>query len=139
VLNGKYLAELDQPPYGDRAVVLKATGALIGSVGIVPYVDSFGQIAALQGRQGGRATAEVGLYWLTATGQRGRGFASEAAGRVARYLFEGENLGRVIATTDDDNLASQAVMRKLGMVVERAASPRPPDILVVGVLENPAR
>ena len=29
-------AALGQPPYGDYAVVLKATGELIGSVGIVP-------------------------------------------------------------------------------------------------------
>jgi hypothetical protein len=29
------------------------------------------------------------------------------------------------------------VMRKLGMIVERAPCPRPPDLYVVGVLTNP--
>jgi RimJ/RimL family protein N-acetyltransferase len=136
VLSAKYLAELDQPPYGDRAFVLKTTGELVGAVGVVPYVDSFGRIAALAGAGDGVATAEVGLYWVTASSQRGQGFATEAAAAVCGYLFEHERLGRIIATTGAENLASQAVMRKLGMVVQSAASPRPPDTFVVGVLNN---
>jgi [ribosomal protein S5]-alanine N-acetyltransferase len=36
VLNYVQLATLYQPPYGDRAVVLKSTGKLIGACGYVP-------------------------------------------------------------------------------------------------------
>ena len=34
------------------------------------------------------------------------------------------------------SLASLAVMRKIGMTVERAKKPQPPDIFVVAVLDN---
>jgi RimJ/RimL family protein N-acetyltransferase len=37
-----------QPPYGDRAVVLKDTNAVIGAVGIVPCFDVFEQIPGLR-------------------------------------------------------------------------------------------
>src|SRR5262249_46805939 len=36
------LAKLHQPPYGERAVVLKQSGAVIGAVGLVPCLDAFG-------------------------------------------------------------------------------------------------
>src|SRR5690349_16345657 len=53
------LARLYQPPYGDRAVVLRATGELIGAVGLVPCLMPFGQLpgfAAERGRSTSRAT-----------------------------------------------------------------------------------
>src|ERR1700682_3329196 len=70
ILNEKWLAELHQPPYGDRAIVLKATGALIGSVGYVPLLMPFEQMPDLGGRlepaagpATAAATAEGGLVW----------------------------------------------------------------------------
>ena len=39
-INHLQLARLDQPPFGDRAVVLRDTGELIGSCGLVPVVDT---------------------------------------------------------------------------------------------------
>jgi ribosomal-protein-alanine N-acetyltransferase len=41
VLNYEQLAMLNQPPYGDRAIVLKETGKLIGSCGYVPCLGPF--------------------------------------------------------------------------------------------------
>ena len=46
-LNQEWLPKLDQPPYGDRAITLKATGAVIGAVGYVPLLDGFEQIPEL--------------------------------------------------------------------------------------------
>jgi hypothetical protein len=46
VLNYEQLARLHQPPYGDRAIVLKATGRLIGAGGFVPSVGPFSQLPA---------------------------------------------------------------------------------------------
>jgi len=43
ILNEKWLAELYQPPYGDRAIVLRATGAVIGAIGYVPLLMPFEQ------------------------------------------------------------------------------------------------
>lgn len=39
VLSYEQLARLYQPPYGERAVVLKQTGQLIGACGFVPCMN----------------------------------------------------------------------------------------------------
>jgi RimJ/RimL family protein N-acetyltransferase len=52
------------------------------------------------------------------------------------YLFNHEKLGRIIATTGYDNVASQKVMQKLGMTVYQLEEPQPPDQFVVAVIEN---
>ena len=39
-------ARLHQPPYGERAVVLKPAGLLIGACGFVPCLDRFEQLPA---------------------------------------------------------------------------------------------
>ena len=53
------------------------------------------------------------------------------------YAFDQLSLGRIIATTNDDNAASLAVMRKLGMTLDRNPLPTPPWLQMVGILENP--
>lgn len=135
VRNERQLAQLGQPPYGDRAVVLKETDELVGSVGLVPCVDVYGQLPSLGGTANCLATAEVGLLWLIDTEHQGKGYASEAAQTLIDYAFGQMRLHRLIATTEYDNLASQAVMRKLGMAVERNPFPDPPWLQVVGILE----
>lgn len=137
VRNERQLAKLSQPPYGDRAVVLKATGQLIGAVGLVPCVDVYGQLPGLGGQANALATAEVGLLWLIDPAYQEQGYASEAAQTLIDYAFGAMQLLRLIATTEYDNLASQAVMRKLGMTLEHNPFPDPPWLQVVGTLPNP--
>lgn len=136
VLGYEMFAMLKQPHYGERGITLKNTGELIGAIGIVPYIDSFGQIEAFNSRPDDPATAEVGMYWAVLPAHQRQGYATEAARALVHYLFSHLKLGRIIATTGYNNLASQAVMRKIGMTVERAKKPLPPDIYVVGVLDN---
>ena len=141
VLNEEMLARLYQPTYGDRAIALKATGELIGSVGLVPYMDAFNVVPGLRfihGDDGSkpRATAEVGLFWCIDPAHQRKGCATEAAQAVIDYAFNSIHLVRIIATTEFDNEASQAVMRKLGMRLERNTTGQPPWLQVVGVLEN---
>jgi RimJ/RimL family protein N-acetyltransferase len=136
VRNERQLATLDQPPYGDRAVVLKDNNQLIGSVGLVPCVDVYGQLPGLGGQANALATAEVGLLWLIDVAHQGQGYASEAAQTLIDYAFGAMRLQRLIATTEYDNLASQAVMRKLGMTIEHNPFPDPPWLQVVGILPN---
>ena len=66
-LNARWLPAMFQPPYGDRAVVLRATGELIGAVGYVPLLMPFDQIRQLARTPGpgdsGRVVPEVGLFW----------------------------------------------------------------------------
>jgi RimJ/RimL family protein N-acetyltransferase len=144
VLNEEMLARLYQPPYGDRAVVLRETGAVIGAVGYVLCLDRFDVIEALrrplpvgEGRVG-HNTLEFGLFWMTDPAHQGNGYAAEAARAMVDYAFVTLRLPRIIATTEFDNLASQAVMRKLGMRLERNETGQPPWLQVVGVLENNA-
>ena len=47
-----------------------------------------------------------------------------------------ENLKRLVATTEYDNFASQAVMTKLGMRLERNPFPEPPWLQLVGILDK---
>jgi RimJ/RimL family protein N-acetyltransferase len=136
VLGYEMFALLEQPPYGDRAIALKSTGELVGSAGIVPYIYDFSRFPSLNRPPDVRATAEVGLYWAVAPAHQGQGYATEAARAIVDHLFSRLDLGRVIATTGVDNVASQAVMRKLGMTVEWTDRPGLPGIQVVGVLYN---
>jgi RimJ/RimL family protein N-acetyltransferase len=139
VLSYEHLAMLHQPPYGDRAIVLKATGQLIGSVGFVACLMPFEQLPyfakddLLLGPS--RSTPEFGLFWAIAPAHQREGYATEAARAMVDYAFQELGLKRVVATTEYGNLASIGVMRKLGMWIERNPLPEPPWLQVVGVLE----
>jgi ribosomal-protein-alanine N-acetyltransferase len=140
VLNYEQLANLNQPPYGDRAIVLKSTQKLIGSCGFVPCLSPFEQMPNFMYYDGsgnpGLYTTEVGLFYAISPSHQRRGYGSEAAQALVDYAFDSLHLKRVIATTDFDNIASMAVMRKLGMQIERNPLAEPPWLQVVGVLEN---
>lgn len=144
VLNEEMLDQLGQAPYGDRAVCLKDTGKMIGAVGYVPYLDAFNMIPALRYFAGDpnddgsrpRATAEVGLFWMMDPAHRRKGYATEAAQAMVNYAFNQMHLVRIVATTAFDNVASQAVMRRLGMTLYRNETGEPDWLQVVGVLEN---
>lgn len=136
ILNTEQLAKLDQSPYGDRAVVLKENGTFIGCVGLVPCLDVYGQLPYFGRQQNCLATPEVGLLWIIDPAHQNKGYATEAAQCLIDYAFGSMRLQRLIATTEYDNLASQAVMRKLGMTIERNPFPNPPWLQVVGILAN---
>ena len=140
VLNYTQLAKLNQPPYGDRAILLKSTGVLIGSCGYVPCLNAFEQMPNFSYHDtsgtSGRNTTEFGLFYAISPSHQRRGYATEAAGALVDYAFNQLNIKRIIATTDHDNFGSIGVMRKLGMRVEKNPLSEPPWLQVVGVLEN---
>ena len=142
VLNYDQLAKLYQPPYGDRAIVLKSTGQLIGSCGYVPLLMPFEQIPGLASDdrppRSGLSTTEFGLFYAISPAHRRHGYASEAAQALVEYAFQHLRLKRVVATTTHNNIGSMGVMRRLGMRVERNPLPEPHWMQVVGVIENPA-
>ena len=142
MLNATVLAELGQPPYGDRAVVLRATGELIGAAGLVPAFGPFDQLRPVDEqpprsrpaafhRPAGRALLSPASRppgsWLR---HRGRS-------RARRVRLRTDGLERIVATTERDNLASQAVMRHLGMRLHENALDEPEWFQLVGILENP--
>jgi len=140
-LNHRQLANLYQPPYGDRAIELKSTGEMIGSVGIVPAWIPWGVLTSTQDAASAADPAnalcspEMGLFWAVHPDYQGKGYATEAARIVVDTMFQ-RRLKRWVATTEYDNHASQAVMRKLGMTLERNQFSEPHWCQIVGVLEN---
>src|SRR6266498_2700004 len=48
VRNYTALANLHQPPYGERAITLKDTGELIGAVGLVPAFGPFQRLPSFR-------------------------------------------------------------------------------------------
>ncbi len=140
VLNYRQLARLDQPPYGDRAVILKATGGLIGACGFAPCLNVFEQLPGFASQEiignPSRYTSEIGLYYAISPAFQRQGFATEAAQALIDYAFQNLDLKRVVATTTYANEASQAVMRKLGMQIGKNPLSKPAWLQVVGLLEN---
>lgn len=139
-LNYVELARLYQPPYGDRAVVLKGNGSLIGACGYVPLLGPFDQLSGI-----GRPelttparffTSEIGLFYAFLPTFRGKGYATEAARALVDYAFAQLRLKRIVATTTYSNARSMAVMARLGMRIERNPFSEPPWFQVVGILEN---
>lgn len=140
-LSAEWLPRMFQPPYGDRAVVLKSSNAVIGAVGLAPCFDVFEQIPGL-GR-GGPPSAyrvtEMGLFWAIDPDRQRQGYAAEAAQALIDFAFQQLRVKRLIATTENDNAASLGVMRKLGMTIARNPFPDPPWLQVVGILDQPDR
>ena len=142
VLNYTALANLHQPPYGDRAIVLHASGEVVGACGFAPVLLPFGQLAALRtadapANQPARNTNEIGLYWEVSPRHQRRGYATEAGAALIHYAFSELNLARIVATTTYDNAASIGVMRRLGLRIEHNPLPAPPYMQVVGILTHP--
>jgi len=140
ILGYEELAKLYQPPYGDRAIVLKEANQVIGACGFVPCLDAFGQIPSLS-CAGGRArtqrtSTEFGLFYAMSPDHQRRGYATEAARSMIDYAFRELHLRRVVATTTHDNAPSVRVMRNLGMSIAVNPYPNPPWLQVVGILDN---
>jgi len=142
VLNYEQLARLYQPPYGERAVVLKDTNRLIGAVGFAPSYIAAGKLPCYQSKErqaiGERLhMPEMGLFYAFASAFQRQGYAAEAVRAMIDYAFRRMNLRRIVATTEFDNQRSQAVMQRVGMHIERNPTPGDPRYLqVVGILEN---
>ena len=125
-------ADLGQPPYGERAIVLAESDELVGLTGLVPSLGPFAQLEGAPA--GGPWEPELGLYWALSPEHRGRGYATEAAAALCRALFATLHAKRLIAMTEHANAASQAVMRRLGMTLLANPHPEPAWLQVVGVL-----
>jgi RimJ/RimL family protein N-acetyltransferase len=136
IRNYTELDRLNQPPYGDRAVELRENGLLIGLVGLVPLLAPFAQLPTLGRQIEAPFSAEVGLFWMISPVMQGRGFATEAARALVSYAFDVLRLGRIMAGTRHDNLASIAVMRNLGMRIERNPFPSPTWFETTGILQK---
>jgi len=133
-------ARLYQPPIGDYAITLKS-GALIGSIGLVPSTVPWGvlpQFDLPDSPEHPLLSFEFGLFWAIRSAHQKQGYASEAASAFCKWAFETFHCRRLVATTERDNLASQAVMRKIGMTLYDNPTDHPFWFEVVGLLEHPS-
>lgn len=101
------LARYERDGFGRSAIVLRATGELIGDCGLV--------------RTEVEGTAEVELGWIVRHSHWGRGIATEAGGAWRNHAFDRLGLARIVSMISEQNAASRRVAEKLGMSVERIA------------------
>ena len=93
--------------FGLWAAELKETGRLVGRLGLsVP--EFLPEVLP---------AVEVG--WLIDRPYWGQGLATEGAEASLRFAFEELRLERVLGICDPRNVASERVMQKLGLVLER--------------------
>ncbi|MCV2488528.1 GNAT family N-acetyltransferase [Geodermatophilus sp. YIM 151500] len=110
------------------AVVLRAGGALVGSIALFPPRDG---------------VAECGYYTLA--GSRGRGLAAEALRVLAGWAFDDRGLRRLELRVHPRNTASRRVGAAAGFVVEGTLRQRslhrgqPVDDVVLGLLATDPR
>lgn len=137
VMGYQELAKLYQPPYGERAVILKQTGHLIGTSGFVPCLDAFGQLPSSSKNPTVRLNStEFGLFYAFSPTHQRQGYATEAVKAMIDFAFKELKLKRIVATTTHDNAPSIGVMQKVGMRIEKNPYPEPPWFQVVGIPEN---
>jgi RimJ/RimL family protein N-acetyltransferase len=96
-------------PYGFWAVEVRDTGVVAGTVALVP-VDGARE-----------PDAPVEVAWHLHPDAQGHGYATEAA-RGAFDRAHAAGIIEVLALTDEANVASQAVCRRLGLELRGASS-----------------
>lgn len=97
------------PPYGLWAIVPRSEEQR--------QHGPVGTVLLLHLHDGAGPTAEVEVGWHLHPGYQGRGYATEAAAALLHAAAQA-GLAEVLALTDLDNLASQAVAGRLGMADE---------------------
>ena len=93
------------PNYGLKVLVEKASNKRIGHGGLVPQMID------------GKEEIEIG-YWI-AEEYWGKGFATEAAKALKDFGQNQLQLEKMIALIQKGNIASQRVVEKIGMKVEK--------------------
>ncbi|MDH6622518.1 RimJ/RimL family protein N-acetyltransferase [Streptomyces sp. LBL] len=99
--------EWDEEGFGLFAVELLASGELAGFTGL--SVPEFLPEAA----------ADVAINWRLGSPFWGQGYASEAAHATLEFALQDRGLDRVISICRVGDEASENVIRKLGMALER--------------------
>jgi RimJ/RimL family protein N-acetyltransferase len=89
--------------FAQLGVFEKQSGKLIGYCGL-QYLDK---------------TPEVEIYYGFFKEAWGKGCATEAATALLRYGFEEAKLAKMVGVTNQANIASQKVLRKIGLKQEK--------------------
>ena len=129
-----------QSNFGMRAIIVKATGELIGQCSLHTRIEAHGQFPSLRRNGdllGVLRSPEISIGYAIAPEHWGHGYAPEAAKAVATDAFATSRVWRIVALTDRPNRQSVRVMEKIGMYVEQ--NPNNVDWPgFAGILYNPA-
>lgn len=120
------IAQHEWEGFGEWAIVLRATGAFVGVVGLQFYLLD----------RGAMATPEIELFYGLKREWWDMGIMKEATTEVVRYAFESFKLQRISSVCFRENERSANVMRRVGMIV--GPHPGNPDGEMFGYLDNPA-
>ncbi len=124
--------------YGDRAIVLRNGGVLIGICGFRPWLCTPEQ-RALYGPPSPHDPSfnslELGVGYALAARHRGLGYATEAVTALIAYGFTTLGVQRIVALTERGNIASLGVMRRVGMRVGFNPAPDASYPSAVGVID----
>lgn len=93
-------ARWDKYHFSWWAIREKSSGAIVGA-------------ACLQHGERGGAPLEIG--WRLVPEHNGKGYATEAAKAIVDYAVERVGASYLVAVADPENIASQRVMKRLGM------------------------
>ena len=107
--------------YGHWAVEVKATGRLIGRVGVW-FPEGW---------------PEIELGWVIAHDQWGSGYATEAGREALRQAFATLDVDHVISLIAPDNASSRRVAEKLGGTIDKTDMFRDRATLFYGYTEPP--
>lgn len=91
--------------FGYWAVVRKETGQLIGRVGYAVLTE---------GTEQAETGADVSFGYLLAKEARGEGLAREVCAALLRYGFEMLGFQKILAEADEENVISEALLKRLG-------------------------
>ncbi len=95
----------EHPELGLWATIHKETGQFLGRCGLLPWtIDQ---------------QFEVEVAYLLDKNFWGQGLATEAAKGIVRYGFETLGLSRLVCLIDRENIASQKVAERIGMIFEK--------------------
>jgi RimJ/RimL family protein N-acetyltransferase len=111
--------------YGMFAIVERASGEIVGRVGLMVHDDW----------TGGPDRHEIG--WTVQRDRWGRGYASEGARAVLDWIWGVVDVPRIISITNPENRRSQRVMEKLGLTQRGTARWHEHDV-VWYALDRPA-
>lgn len=135
--------------FGNRAVLLKDSDALVGMCGFrlglwTPAAKALFWSQLFEPHTASEdqsyTTLELEIGYALASSKRGQGYALEAARALVEYAFDELQVRRVFATTNRSNSASMHLMRRLGMRL--ASNPEQPEAEwpgapgIVGVITN---
>lgn len=102
----RYIDAGERFGFGVGALVLKETGELIGTAGLIPL----------------ETTGEIEVGYSLAQHFWGMGFGFEAAMGWLDFGFEHSGLERIVAIAHPDNIGSRRIMEKCGMSYQYTAA-----------------